>query len=131
MSKFNFSLTSVFEACRKVFNPTPEERAERERNYQIKKLAGDLNLAVHGVECVPPTKEDFMNYGMRTASAFTVLHLPYNYEPLEGEKREQRIQQISDKMRNLGVSDAQIQGIIDYAEEAKRNPRDYDIPPSF
>lgn len=131
MSKLNFSLTSVFEACRKIFNPTPEERAEANRQHKIKGLVSDMNLAMRGLEVAQPTKEDFYAWGARTASAMTVVHLPYRYESLEGEAKEAKIQELTDKMVALGVEPASIEDLKARIKDDIENPRHYDFPIGF
>lgn len=123
MNTPKFNLTDVFDACRKVFFPTPEEKAQMAKDREIKDLSLDLARAVRGVRVGEYTEEQQIAMCYSVSPLGGVPHLPRPLITLTEDQKEWRIKNISKKLADLGVDEQNIQAIITEGEEAMKNPR--------
>ena len=118
------SLRPLFEAVRRVVNPTPEERAESQRKEDIRKASANLDLAARGFKLEPLTADEIA----QETIAFGGLHgmiSPRHSKavPVNDEDKAIQVQKASAKLLALGVTQENIDGIIADAEDAMKNPR--------
>lgn len=123
MNTPKFSLKNAFDACRKVFFPTPEEKVQMAKDAEIRDLSLDLARAVRGVRVGEYTEEQQIAMCYSVSPLGGVPHLPRPLITLTPDQKEWRINHISEKLAELGVPEQSIRAIITEGEEAMKNPR--------
>lgn len=117
------SITSIFEACRKEFWPTPEEAAERDRQREIRDLCRDLDLAVRGKRIGELSEEDANAYMIGFGGLYGIAPLQPPLIDLNEEQKAFHISKISAELLDKGVEQQKIDGIIAHAQDCMDNPK--------
>jgi len=121
MSKF--SITGIFEACRKEFWPTPEEAAERKAKQEISDLCKDLDLAVRGKRLGEISEDDAHAYMVGFSGLYGVGAMQPPLIDLNDEQKAFHISKISAELLVKGVDQQKIDGIIAHAQDCMDNPK--------
>lgn len=119
MESIRHTLKNAFEAVRKVVKPTPEERAEQQRNNRIQDNYAKLTHAMFGFEL-----EDFgppVGSGRSLAGLYAVAYIPPIQYDLTKEQQTQKIQELTNALKEDGVSEETIKnfmkGVIERASQ--------------
>ncbi len=116
------TLRSLFDAVRRVFFPTPEEKAEQARAARIQADWNSLRDAVYGVKLVQDDEPDLMASAM-VLSGYGVVHAPYQRELIDEKEQEMRIAFFTNKLVEEGASEADITAFIEDVRDRIANPK--------
>ena len=116
------TLRSLFDAARRVFFPTPEEKAEQVRKARIQSHWSNLRDALNGIKTLEDGEIDEMNPAL-FLSGYGVVHAPLERAALDTEEQSMRIDDYTKKLLAEGVSEEEIDAFVEDHHDRIANPK--------